>query len=104
MARDYIEHPFVLSSDSLMFLKQKSLKVTYWLFSAPKALKVINNCGNSVRDPVSATSIATLVSKPKTIVGIKFESASMEKPATMVIEVKYIARPMLLWQKNMVSR
>ena len=53
---------------------------------------------------MSATTIARLVSKPNTMVGTKFDSAKIENPATIVMEVKYIARPILLWQKNIVSR
>ena len=40
--------------------------------------------------------MARLVSKPNTMVGIKLDSARIENPATIVMEVKYIARPILL--------
>ena len=64
--------------------------------SGPRGLKVISNCGSNVNDPTKATNIAKLVKSPKTIVGIKFDSERIENPATIVIEVKYIARPILL--------
>ena len=48
--------------------------------------------------------MARLVNSPNTIVGMKFDRAKIEKPATMVIDVKYMARPILLWQKCMVAR
>jgi len=51
-----------------------------------------------VREAVSAISIATLVNKPNTMVGMKLDSARIEKPATIVMDVKYMALPMLLWQ------
>tara|TARA_Y100000814_G_scaffold267903_1_gene222567 strand:+ start:671 stop:892 length:222 start_codon:yes stop_codon:yes gene_type:complete len=64
--------------------------------SGPSGLKVISSWGSNVSDPTNATNIAKLVRSPKTIVGIKFESDRIENPATIVIEVKYIARPILL--------
>ena len=64
--------------------------------SGPSGLKVISNWGSNVSDPIKATNIAKLVRSPKTMVGIKFESDRIENPATIVIEVKYIARPILL--------
>ena len=64
--------------------------------SGPSGLKVISNWGSNVSDPIKATNIAKLVRSPKTMEGIKFESDRIENPATIVIEVKYIARPILL--------
>jgi hypothetical protein len=40
-------------------------------------------------------NIASPVSNPKIMVGIKFDSTSIEKPKIMVIPVKNIALPML---------
>ena len=42
-----------------------------------------------------ANSIASAVNKPKYTVGTKLEKLSTEKPAMMVREVKYMARPIL---------
>ena len=72
--------------------------------SGPRGLKVASSCGSNVSEPTSATNMARLVSRPNTMVGMKFDTARIENPATMVMDVKYIARPMLLWQKYMVSR
>ena len=40
--------------------------------------------------------MARLVNNPNTMVGMKLDKARIEKPATIVIDVKYMARPMLL--------
>ena len=64
----------------------------------------MSSCGNSVKEPVKATIMARLVNSPNTIVGMKLDRARIEKPATIVIDVKYMALPILLWQKCMVAR
>ena len=55
----------------------------------------MSSLGNSVNTATNAINIASPVSKPKIMVGIKFDSTSIEKPKIMVIPVKNIALPML---------
>ena len=56
-------------------------------FSFPRGLKIINNAGSKVNEAISAANIAKPVSKPKYIVGIKFDNDKIEKPITIIEEV-----------------
>lgn len=54
---------------------------------APNGLKMISRRGNRARAPSRAAVMATLVSRPKWILGVKFDNPRIEKPAMMTTEV-----------------
>lgn len=60
-----------------------TLPVTCLLPTLNSASKI----GNNVRFATKATAIANPVSKPKYMVGMKFDSANIEKPMMIVMEV-----------------
>tara|TARA_B100000886_G_C20360306_1_gene464905 strand:+ start:928 stop:1098 length:171 start_codon:yes stop_codon:yes gene_type:complete len=55
----------------------------------------MRSLGSKVNTANKATNIAKPVSKPKTIVGIKFDSISIENPKITVIPVNKIALPIV---------
>ena len=59
----------------------------YCTASLPNGLKVINIFGNNVSTRTNAMNIANPVKRPKIIVGMKLDSANMEKPTITVSEV-----------------
>ena len=60
-------------------------------------LKWISSLGRSVNTANKAINMASPVNRPKIIVGIKLDITRIENPNIIVMLVKKIALPILLW-------
>ena len=88
-------YPSWLIFKPAMFLTSFFL-IKYWLFNKDIIIFFDNNNKNINKIVFFGIASAIALTIHSIFLGIKFDNERIENPATMVIEVKYIARPILL--------